>query len=179
MMRRTLVFVFLICFVIPVFAFNERSRSFDELVQLADTILVGTVGHVESRYGEGPLAGQIFTYYTLNQLDVLKGAVEGDDYVLRMTGGRVGPFAQVIQGAPKLSLGKTYTLFIRNNGAELFPLVGVHQGIFNVEWNAQAQRYSVRPVRASGGVQNKSANSDVSDLEDLKTKIRQRLGSLP
>ena len=127
----------------PVAALSEKQRSFDELVNLSDVVLVGTVSDLRSAWGEGNFAGHIFTYVTFTHLDVIKGRVSGAEFTLRLLGGRVGNTVHHYPGAPRFKEGETYTLFVRNNFQDIFPLVGVHQGILRVLWDEERREYIV------------------------------------
>jgi hypothetical protein len=127
-------------------ALTAIPRTFAELVERADCVLIGTVMRVTTAGGaEGE---KIYTYVTLEDLDVLKGAVPDPAYVLRVRGGVVDTHAEVYPGLPPLAVGGRYLLFVQGNFRDLFPVVGLHQGVFRVEWDAARQQEVVRPLQA-------------------------------
>jgi len=68
-------------------------RTFAELVGLADWVLIGTVTQVTSAVeakGE-----RIYTYVTLADLEMIKGAWHDTEYVLRVSGGVVNQRGEV------------------------------------------------------------------------------------
>jgi hypothetical protein len=117
-------------------------RSFAELVGLADWVVIGTVTQVASAV-EGE---RIYTYITLTDLEMIKGAWHDAEYRLRVSGGVVGQRVEVYQGLPQLEAGQRYILFIRENFSALFPVVGLHQGVFRVEWDPARQQTVVWPL---------------------------------
>ena len=119
-------------------------RTFAELVGLADWVLIGTVTQVTSAVeakGE-----RIYTYVTLADLEVIKGEWHDTEYVLRVSGGVVDQRGEVYPGLPQFEEGKRYVLFIQGNFSALFPVVGLHQGVFRVEWDPTRQQTVVWPL---------------------------------
>ena len=78
-------------------------------------------------------------------------------YVLRIRGGTVDTQREVYPGLPQLEVGGRYILFVQGNFRDLFPVVGLAQGVFRVEWDPERQQEVVRTlqdqahVRTSGG----------------------------
>jgi hypothetical protein len=127
-------------------ALTALPRTFAELVERADCVLIGTVMQVTPAMGaEGE---KIYTYVTLADLEVLKGAVSDPSYVLRVRGGVVDTQAEVYPGLPQLEAGGRYLLFVQGNFRDLFPVVGLHQGVFRVVWDPARQQEVVRPLQA-------------------------------
>ena len=123
------------------YSLTETPRSFDELVQLSDMILVGTVQDVRSEFANGGLdQNTIFSYVSLSDLKILKGQVATTEYVLRVPGGVVGRFAQDYPGIPSFQIGQRYLVFIRGNNRDLFPVVGISQGMYRILSNTQGQQ---------------------------------------
>jgi hypothetical protein len=138
-------------------------RTFAELVGLADWVVIGTVTQVASAI-EGE---RIYTYITLADLEVIKGAWHDAEYRLRVSGGVVGPWAEVYQGLPQLEAGRRYILFIQGNFSALFPVVGLHQGVFRVEWDPARQQTVVWPLTD----QAPARTSDASALRQSQLSV--------
>jgi len=129
----------------PVHGLSVVSRSFDELVQRADLVLVGTVSEVHSDFAAGGLdQNTIFSYVNFSDLQVVKGQVNSETYVLRIPGGVVGRFAQDYPGIPAFQTGQRYLVFIRGNQHDFFPVVGISQGVFRILSNAHGQQVVIR-----------------------------------
>jgi hypothetical protein len=125
-------------------ALTTVPRTFAELVRLADWVLIGTVTQVTSAVeakGE-----RIYTYVTLADLEMIKGAWHDTEYVLRVSGGVVDQQGEVYLGLPQFEEGRRYILFIQGNFSALFPVVGLHQGVFRVEWDPVRQQTVVWPL---------------------------------
>ena len=120
-------------------AVTPVSKTFSELVSEADLIAVGAVqGTSSSQLPQGI----IVTDVTLAILRNLKGpASEGSTVALRMLGGKVGDRELRIPGAPVFQTGQTVVVFVRGNGVEMFPFVGVQQGVFSVRTGADGRAY--------------------------------------
>jgi hypothetical protein len=114
------------------------------LVGLADWVLIGTVTQITSAVeakGE-----RIYTYVRLTDLEIIKGEWHDTEYVLRVSGGVVDQRGEVYHGLPQFEEGKRYILFIQGNFSALFPVVGLHQGVFRVEWDPARQQTVVWPL---------------------------------
>ena len=106
-------------------------------------MLIGTVTQVTSAVeakGE-----RIYTYVTFTDLEMIKGAWHDTEYVLRVSGGVVDQRGEVYPGLPQFEEGRRYILFIQGNFSALFPVVGLHQGVFRVEWDPARQQTMVWP----------------------------------
>jgi hypothetical protein len=79
--------------------------------------------------------GSITTHITFNDLNVVKGQIAYSTYTLEMLGGTVGREHFDIPGAPTFTQDETYVLFIKGNSSSMFPLVGAHQGQFQVRYD--------------------------------------------
>jgi len=114
-------------------SFTSVSRDFNELVTLADTIIIGTVTKQESKWDDPIAQDFIHTEITLDDTETLKGHNNLNPYILTIAGGVIPPYVLSIPGAPSFSANQRYILFIKDNNKVVFPLVGIHDGIFIVE----------------------------------------------
>jgi len=125
-------------------ALTAVPRTFAELVGLADWVLIGTVAQVTSAVeAQGE---RIYTYVTLTELEIIKGEWHDTEYVLRVSGGVVDQRGEVYAGLPQFEAGRRYILFIQGNFSALFPVVGLHQGVFRVEWDPVRQQTVVQSL---------------------------------
>jgi hypothetical protein len=125
-------------------ALTAIPRTFAELVGLADWVFIGTVTQVTSAVeAKGT---RIYTYVTLADLEMIKGEWHDSEYVLRVSGGVVDQRGEVYPGFPQFEAGRRYILFIQGNFSALFPVVGLHQGVFRVEWDPARQQTVVWPL---------------------------------
>ena len=98
-------------------------QSFPDLVQQADTIVVGTVSAITAEWDathERP-----YTFVTFTDLDVRKGPAR-ETLTLQMLGGP-DPDGNIlkISGVPDFHLGDRFLLFITGNEHIAVPLVGM------------------------------------------------------
>lgn len=138
----------LIC-AAPARALTTAEHSFDELVALSEQILVGTVTDIASAWGQGGEAGTIFSTIRLNAIEIIKGTAPDGAYTLKVIGGVVGDQAQFYPGLPQFQSGQRYLLFIRGNRRAMFPITGVTQGFYRVQWDNAKERLLAVP--ANGG----------------------------
>ena len=114
-------------------AISFEARDFDALAGEAEQIVIGTVTATNPRRtGER----EIVTDYRFDDLKILKGMVPTGSLTLTMLGGTVGTDTLAVAGAPKFQRGKRYLVFVTGNGSVMFPLVGGHQGIFQMRTDA-------------------------------------------
>ena len=124
------LFVSLLLVGTPGHATTVLEQSFPDLVQQADTIVVGTVSAIEAEWDathERP-----YTFVTFTDLDIRKGPAQ-DTLTLRFLGGP-DPDGNVltISGVPDFHLGDRLVLFIAGNEHYAVPLVGLWQGLYRV-----------------------------------------------
>lgn len=107
----------------------------DTLVDEADGIVVGTVTGSDCRVGPDR---EIYTFVTVADLDILKGAYDQPTLTLRFQGGHVDGEVLEVEGSPRFALDDRVILFVRGNGEHIVPIVGWTQGVFRVKANADA-----------------------------------------
>ena len=106
-----------------------EERDFNALVSEADQIVIGTVAaKVARRTGDR----EIVTDFRFEDLKVVKGTVPSASLTLTMLGGTVGTETLAVAGAPTFQRGVRYLVFVSGNGSVMFPVVGGHQGIFQL-----------------------------------------------
>ena len=157
---------------------TETPRSFDKLVQLSDMILVGTVRDVRSEFANGGLdQNTIFSYVSLSDLNIVKGQVTTAEYVLRVPGGVVGRFAQDYPGIPSFQIGQRYLVFIRGNNRDLFPVVGISQGMYRILSNTQGQQIVIPEDQLNLHSQHSltTMSQNAPTLDSFITSIRGQL----
>ena len=168
--------VMMIC--TPAHGLTVVSRSFDELVQLADLVLAGTVKEVHCQFADDGLdQNTIFSYVTLSDLKVVKGRFAPSEYVLRVPGGVIGRFAQDYPGVPTFQTGQSYVVFIRGNRRDFFPVVGIGQGVFRILTDSRGQRVVIREDRLDHTGQRalSEMTHNAPTLDDFIRSIRDRL----
>jgi hypothetical protein len=149
-------------------AITFQPKSFDELADEAEQIFIGTVRDATSRRTD---KGAIVTDYMFGDLEVIKGDAPEPHTSITMLGGTVGNESMTIAGAPDFVIGVRYLVFVAGNGSVIFPVVGGHQGIFQVRPDAQTggsnvYAYGGRPIiglpASKGTLSNRGVGSSAS-----------------
>lgn len=135
-------------------ATSFQTKDFTSLVREADEIVIGTVTAINARR---TTKREIVTDYGFDDLEIIAGMAQGDSLTLTLLGGTVGTDSLMVAGAPKFKHGVRYLVFVAGNGAAMFPLVGGHQGIFQlrkdlVSGDVRVHDYAGRAMdRMTGG----------------------------
>ena len=154
-------------------------RPFDDLVQLADVIMVGTVQDVHSEFGNDGLDQNIFSFVRFRELQVIKGQITTEQYTLQVPGGVVGRIAQDYPGVPPFHTGQRYVVFVRGNNRVFFPVVGITQGLFRVLTDKQGRQVVVRDDVASQANLIRSLNAVTNNAPSLEGFLLQISDRLP
>ena len=183
--RWLLVFI-LYLFIATSHAFTSVKRDFNELVNLADIVLVGNVSQITPQWRDPIAKDFIESFITFNSLEVIKGEIESETYEIKIAGGELPPYSVRIPGSPVFELNQRYVLFIKDNMQAVFPFVGVHDGIFQVD---QLQDGNAVVKTMSGNIvsrivndevvtteqNSKSLTTDMMTLESFKSLIQSRV----
>ena len=103
-------------------------KDWEALVAEAEEIFAGQV--TSTRSFELP-GGLIATDVVFARPRVLKGP-DGGPLTLRVFGGTVGAVTLSLSGIPRFETGRTYVVFARGNGTDVFPVVGGTYGLFQI-----------------------------------------------
>lgn len=150
-----------------------EARDFDALASEADQVVIGTAAASSSRRTG---AREIVTDYRFDDVEIVKGTAPAGSLTLTMLGGTVGSESLTVPGAPTFKRGIRYLVFITGNGSVMFPLVGGHQGIFQMRTNAasgvsRVHDYAGRPVtRLSGRASRELADRAGVDAGEPMTQ---------
>jgi hypothetical protein len=153
-----------------------QKLSIDEMIQKSATIL-----RVKITASSGVLHGRdIYTHYGLQVLENLKSAITPTSEVA-VPGGAVRGMRQVVPGAPALTVGAEYVVFLWTSRSGVTQVIGLSQGLFSVERNASNDPVLVRPavtdlmLDKSGRVINDQGVT--MSLSGLRSQIQQVLGA--
>ena len=92
----------------------SRAIRFEEKVENAASIVIGTCIAQQSRWDEA--RNWILTYSTFRVEKTLKGA-PAQEITIVTPGGRVGSIAQEVIGVPRFRQGEEHVVFVRNSQA--------------------------------------------------------------
>lgn len=158
--------------------------SMNDMIQQSTTIVRATVTGAS-----GAFRGRdIYTYYQLQILETVKPASSQTSTQIQIAvpGGVAGGIRQPVAGAPSLTVGAQYILFLWTSKSGLTQVIGLSQGLFSVipstVPNATADDSTVvRPAATAVMLDvngNVAANQAVKLLwSQLRTQIQQQLGA--
>jgi hypothetical protein len=112
-------------------ALSVIAPDFNDLVDEADSIFQGDVLSVHSEWSGAGADRHIETYVQFRVIRVFKGSAPNPQ-TLQIFGGTVGDQSMKISGLPQFQVGASELLFVKGNGTDLCPLVGVFHGRFHV-----------------------------------------------
>lgn len=124
----------LLALVTTVRATTVIAPDFNRLVDSSDYIVRAVVLSVVSEWHTPPNQPgdrYIRTNVTLDVLEVIKGTPPSP-LVLTHLGGRVGEDEFTVDGAPKFTVGQESILFVKGNGRQISPLVGMMHGFYPI-----------------------------------------------
>lgn len=107
-----------------------KSMNTKELTKKADSILIGKVVHMESRWNGKRT--KIFTHVTIAVEEYIKGTSDAKRITIRIPGGEVGDIAEIVSDVPRFEEGERVLLFLPPSS---FPIVGWFQGKYTIERN--------------------------------------------
>lgn len=115
-----------------------------ELASQADYVVRAVVKSVKAEWRTSGESSHIITSVELEVSEVIAGTPP-TPLVLEILGGKIDDVELVVQGAPTFAVGDEDILFIRGNGTQFYPLVGVMHGVYPVYHDATAnQDYVLR-----------------------------------
>lgn len=116
--------------------------SFDRLVDGSDYIVRATVKSISSEWRDNPAkpgSRYIGSRVELDVSEVIKGSPPAP-LVLELVGGKVGDEELTVNGAPRFVVGQETVLFVKGNGRQIIPLVGMMHGKYDVRKNKKTGR---------------------------------------
>ena len=132
-MRAYCVFILLLAFCLAAPATTLQYLSLDDLVNESTVIVCGTVTGSQTTM-RGPV---IYTLYSLEVADSWKGAV-GSTVSVAVPGGVANGLQQTFAGAPALTPGGQYLIFLWTSKSGLNVIMGLSQGLFELLPNGTA-----------------------------------------
>lgn len=106
------------------------SLSQDQLAEIADAAVIGAVAEITS--GRDPLDGEIRTDIRIAVEDVLFGAIDAEEVLLREAGGRVGDSEEWIYGAASYRVGERVLAFLSEGDDGTYRTTAMAMGKFAV-----------------------------------------------
>lgn len=162
--------------LLPVRATTLLRLSMDDMIQQSTAIVRAKVTGSSSAF-----RGQdIYTYYQLQILETVKAGGQAQTEVA-VPGGAVGGVRQMVAGAPALTVGGEYVLFLWTSRSGLTQAIGLSQGLFSVTYDSAGNATIGRPAAAGTMLDvngNVAADQAVSlKWSALRARIQQKLGA--
>ncbi len=177
-MRSVSLLMASLAMLLPARATTLLRLSMDDMIQQSTAIVRAKVTGSSSAF-----RGQdIYTYYQLQILEAVKpGGQTSTQTEVAVPGGIAGGVRQVVAGAPTLTVGGEYVLFLWTSRSGLTQAIGLSQGLFSVAYDASGNASVSRPAAASTmlDINGNVASDQAVSLKwsDLRTHIQQKLGA--
>jgi hypothetical protein len=120
-----------------------QQLSLDEMVHKSTAVVRAKITGSRTAY-RGP---DLYTYYQVQVLDTWKGSGQTIGEVA-VPGGAMAGRREVVAGAPTLTAGEEYVLFLWTSRSGLTQLMGLSQGLFSVKTNASGGTSVLRSAPA-------------------------------
>ena len=145
----------------------------DEMARKSTAIVRATVVGTS-----GILRGaDVYTLYQIEIVENWKGAGKPHLEQVAVPGGAAGGLRQMVPGAPSLHLGEEYVMFLWTSRSGLTQLIGLTQGLFNVQRSGTGDAAAMRAAAAelmldaSGhAVKDEAVSMKLSDLKARVTR---------
>jgi hypothetical protein len=174
-MRVVAISVFLASVGIPANAAILQQLTLDEMSQKSTSIVRARV----AGSSEVVRGGDVFTIYRLETLETLKYGRSASE--VAVPGGVAGGIRQEVAGAPALTNGREYVLFLWTSRSCLTQLIGMSQGLFGVKRTKSGDQMA---SRAAAGEQILDAAGHVvrdevvsMPLSELRAKVSKALAA--
>lgn len=123
----------------------------------------------------------IYTFYQFQTIETLKASASAQTQVA-VPGGSTGGIRQMVAGAPELSIGGEYVIFLWTGSSGITQVIGLSQGLFSVVQDSSGNPVLVRAAVSGATTVNKSgqpvnAGTTTISLAALKTQIQNVLGA--
>ncbi len=109
-------------------------KSIQELTYEADSILIGKVKGIESRWNKEKTL--IYTYVTVSVTEYIKRISEKEELkeiIVKVLGGKVGDIGLKVSDTPEFIEDEEVFLFLRIEELPIFRVAGLFQGKYTIE----------------------------------------------
>ena len=153
-----------------------RQLSLDDMIRQSTLIIHGTVQPANVMYH----GSMIFSHYVIQVTETYKSPASASSQLpsqidFGVPGGSLNGIIQRVAGAPILSVGQDYVLFLWTSKSGLTQVTGLSQGLFSVISSPGAAAMVVRAAAAqtmlNSGGQPVNSNDISMPLSALKTEI--------
>ena len=126
--------------------------------------------------------GSVSTHYQLSVSEVWKGSA-GTQIDVYVPGGRAGGFRELVPGAPELTVGAEYVVFLWVGRSGRPQIMGLSQGLFNVTKDDKGtmvlERPGVREMMVDPATGRPVTDETVRmKASDVKALVQKRQGAI-
>jgi hypothetical protein len=156
-MRKLIISALVAACLAPLPGSTLLHLSLNDMIGKSTAIVQGTVQPSYSAFR----GAMIYTHYKVQVTATYKGS-PAQSWDLAVPGGAVNGVQQYFAGAPALTAGQSYLLFLWTSKTGLTQVIGLSQGLFNVTSNSSGQLIVSRGaasetmLNASGQIMNDS-----------------------
>lgn len=141
MKRTTTAAVIVLVLCLPVVGATLERLSMDDMITKSTAIVRGKVLSSYSAFR----GRTIYTFWRVQVQESLKGSAAAVTVEVVTPGGKAGGYEQNFSGSPSLAEGSEYLLFLwTGKSSGLTHVIGLSQGLFSVQKNAQGELMAVR-----------------------------------
>ncbi len=153
-----------------------QQLSMDDMIRKSTAIVrAKVIGAHSAAQGD-----TVWTLYGLQIIETLKPSSRPFTEVA-LPGGVAGGVRQTVAGAPQLTVGQEYVVFVWVGRSGLPQVMGLSQGLFNVSRDASGKAVLTRPAAAERMVDTNGRPVDSQpvdmQLADLRSRLRQVAGA--
>jgi len=163
-------------FVVPSLATTLERLTLDDMTQKSTAIVRVRVTGSRSL----ALGADIYTHFHLQVLETWKSSGQAITEVA-VPGGVVRGIRQSVLGAPELTPGQEYVLFLWTGRSGLTQVMGLSQGVFKLSEESSGGGVAMRPAapelvldRSGKAVEDRPVSIP---LQDLRARVQQTLGA--
>lgn len=135
MMRKLIILAVVAGCLTSLSSSTLQRLSLNDMILKSTMIVRGTIKPGTSGAIRGSL---IYTHYQLSVTTAFKGT-PGQLIDVAVPGGALNGMQQPVAGAPMLTAGQDYVIFLWTGKSGLTQVIGLSQGLFNVTTNSQGQ----------------------------------------
>ncbi len=133
-MRKLILLAAIAACLAPLPGATLLKLSLDDMIQKSTAIVHGTVQPTAAAFR----GAMIYTHYQVQVKSTYKGSA-ARTWDVAVPGGAVNGVEQYFAGAPMLTAGQDYLLFLWTSKTGLTQVIGLSQGLFNVSSNSAGQ----------------------------------------
>jgi hypothetical protein len=158
----------------PAGATSMHPFSLDELIYVADQIVVGEVVEVQARFARDGRA--IYTYVDVAVTERLKGQPAGETLTVWVLGGEVGDVGLSVAGTPEFDTGEEVVLFLEDT-ARGPSVLGWQQGKFALQFDRDRGERVAQRTMPGAPAQLRDLGDEPPTLDQLRATIVERIES--